>query len=196
MNHKQKLGYTLLGAGIMAVGIIIGQFVTPTLEAQSNGVFDKITCRELEVVDAKGNKAIVLESPVFDFLNPSDKFFLNRISIYNSLTGREAVELASSSYTNNVQVMNHQQDKDHPESFGLRITSGGENNGLFLMNRQGLTAIELNAGLYHRLAIHDYKEIAPSAWEVYSNKFCSKKIRWSRPKDYPFGVGKYFETEW
>ena len=92
--------------------------------------------------------------------------------------------------------MNHQQDKDRPESFGLRITSGGENNGLFLMNRQGLTAIELNAGLYHRLAIHDYKEIAPSAWEVYSNKFCSKKIRWSRPKDYPFGVGKYFETEW
>ena len=29
MNHKQKLGYTLLGAGIMAVGITIGQFVTP-----------------------------------------------------------------------------------------------------------------------------------------------------------------------
>ena len=29
MNHRQKLGYMALGAGIMAVGITIGQFVTP-----------------------------------------------------------------------------------------------------------------------------------------------------------------------
>ena len=28
----------------MAVGIIIGQFITPNIEAQSNGVFDKIPC--------------------------------------------------------------------------------------------------------------------------------------------------------
>ena len=27
MNHKQKLGYMALGAGIMAVGIIIGQII-------------------------------------------------------------------------------------------------------------------------------------------------------------------------
>ena len=60
MNYKQKLGYTLLGAGIMALGIIIGQLGTPDIEAQSNGVFDKITCREIEVVDEDGNKAIVL----------------------------------------------------------------------------------------------------------------------------------------
>ena len=53
MNHKQKLAYILLGAGIMAVGIIIGQFITPNIEAQSNGVFDKIPCRELEVVNGK-----------------------------------------------------------------------------------------------------------------------------------------------
>ncbi len=33
MNHKQKLGYTLLGAGIMAIGIIIGQVITPDIDA-------------------------------------------------------------------------------------------------------------------------------------------------------------------
>ena len=60
MNYKQKLGYIILGAGILAIGIIIGQVITPDIEAQSNGVFDKITYRELEVVDAKSNKAIVL----------------------------------------------------------------------------------------------------------------------------------------
>ena len=192
MNHKQKLGYIVWGAVIMLVGIGIGAVVSPPLIAQREGVFDKITCREIEVVDAKGNRAIVLRSEVFDSPNPSDKLFLNEIAIYNSLTGKDAIELLSTSNSNSVSVMNQQQDKDQHESFGLRITSGGENNGLFLMNRQGVTAIELNTGLYHRLAIHDYKEIAPSAWEVYSNKSCSRKIRWSRGKD-EFTAGKYFE---
>ena len=29
MNHKQKLGYMAIGAGILAIGIIIGQIITP-----------------------------------------------------------------------------------------------------------------------------------------------------------------------
>lgn len=62
MTHKQKFLYTLLGAGIMAVGMTINQVITPTIEAQNNGVFDKIFCRELEVVDAAGNRMIVLGS--------------------------------------------------------------------------------------------------------------------------------------
>ena len=53
MNHKQKLGYTLLGAGIMALGITIGQWRTPDIEAQGEAqMFDKTTCREMEVVVA------------------------------------------------------------------------------------------------------------------------------------------------
>lgn len=62
MNHKQKLGYMALGAGILALGIIIGQIITPDIKAQNNGVFDKITCRELEVVDEKGETGIGLVS--------------------------------------------------------------------------------------------------------------------------------------
>ena len=60
MNQKQRLGYMALGAGILAVGIIIGQIITPDIEAQSNGVFDKIQCREIEVVDKDGETAIRL----------------------------------------------------------------------------------------------------------------------------------------
>ena len=82
MNNKQKLGYTLLGAGIMAVGITIGQWGTPGIEAQSNGVFDKITCRELEVVDKDGNKAIGLQS--------NDKS--NSVSVYDR-QGEQAIDL-------------------------------------------------------------------------------------------------------
>lgn len=60
MNCKQKLGYMALGAGIMAIGITIGQFATPNIAAQSNGVFDKIVCRELTVVDDEGKVAVDL----------------------------------------------------------------------------------------------------------------------------------------
>ena len=60
MNHKQKLGYTVLGAVIMLVGITIGQFVTPNIEAQSDGVFDEIQCRKLTVLDKSGKPAFLL----------------------------------------------------------------------------------------------------------------------------------------
>ena len=62
MNRKQKLGYILIGAGIMALGITIGQSVTPNIEAQSNGVFDEITCRRLKIVDKLGRDAIILNA--------------------------------------------------------------------------------------------------------------------------------------
>ena len=55
MNNKQKFGYMALGAGILALGITIGQFITPDIKAQNNGVFDKIQCSELVAVDKSGN---------------------------------------------------------------------------------------------------------------------------------------------
>ena len=61
MQNKQKLGYMALGAGIMALGIIIGQWGTPDIEAQSNGVFDEITSRSLRIVDKHGKDAILFD---------------------------------------------------------------------------------------------------------------------------------------
>ena len=131
----------------MAVGIAIGQVITPDIEAQNNGVFDKVVCRELEVVDKDGNKAIVLRSKVSDSpYRLPEKFLSNHIAIYNPLTGKDAVLLSSSSTSNNVWVRNHQRDKDAPQSYGLQITSdNGGKNKLVLMNRKGHTAIELSA---------------------------------------------------
>ena len=62
MNHKQKLGYMALGAGILAVGIMVGQFITPDIEAQNNEVFDEIKCREIRVVDEDGYLGISLSA--------------------------------------------------------------------------------------------------------------------------------------
>ena len=60
MNHKQKFGYMALGAGILALGITIGQFITPDIEAQNNGVFDEITCQSLKMLDKAGKVKVVL----------------------------------------------------------------------------------------------------------------------------------------
>ena len=46
----------------MALGITIGQFVTPNIEAQSNGVFGEIVCKKLTLVDKEGKMAVALRS--------------------------------------------------------------------------------------------------------------------------------------
>ena len=44
----------------MLIGLAVGTIVSPPLIAHNNGVFDKITCREIEVIDKDGNEAIWL----------------------------------------------------------------------------------------------------------------------------------------
>ena len=114
MNHKMKLGYMALGAGILAIGIIIGQVVTPDIEAQNNGVFDKITCRSLKVVDKHGNSGIMLGSDdkineviVFDLSSGQKAIWLssepdksNIVGVYNS-SGTRAISLVSTDRMSN-----------------------------------------------------------------------------------------------
>ena len=62
MTHKQKLGYMGLGAAILALGIAIGQVLTPNLDAQQNGVFNRIECNTLTLVDELGGEQIQLSA--------------------------------------------------------------------------------------------------------------------------------------
>ena len=62
MNHKQKLGYMVLGAVIMFIGMAVGATVSPNLIAQSNGIFDEIVCRKLTVVNKGGEEMVVLST--------------------------------------------------------------------------------------------------------------------------------------
>ena len=119
MNYKQKFGYTLLGAGIMAVGITIGQFVIPSIEAQDNGVFDKITCREIEVVDKDGNKAIALFSDVD----------INRLIVYNP-HGKRGIKLESGGWGNYVIVY----EKQDNEKEGVSLAGTSRENYVIVRN--------------------------------------------------------------
>ena len=114
MSHKQKLGYALLGAGIMAVGITIGQFITPNIEAQSNGVFDKITCRELEVLDENGNEAIVLST---ELINRDNKPKANGVLVLDKQGNGGGIYLICGAQKNEIQV----SGEDAIESINLSV---------------------------------------------------------------------------
>ena len=95
MNNKQKLGYTILGAVIMLVGLAVGAVVSPPLIAQRNGVFDEIQCTGLTVVNENNKTMIRLES------NPRE----NAVIVYNK-AGKKALRLTAAILGNLVSVYN------------------------------------------------------------------------------------------
>ena len=112
MNHKQKLGYMALGAGILAIGIIIGQWGTQDIEAQNNGVFDEITCRSLKVVDENGKMAIELSG---------GGEFDNHVTLYNQW-GR-GILLNASKIDNRVSVYDYEGARNRNENEAILLVS-------------------------------------------------------------------------
>lgn len=126
MNHKQKLGYALLGAAVMAIGMTIGQFTTPNIEAQNNSVLDEIVCKKITVVDSDGNPGILLES----------KEKGNQITI-NHEQGKEAISLITESGGALIQL-----DKPSGE-FAAALVNAGPATMLSLGDRADKPAISL-----------------------------------------------------
>ena len=126
MNSKQKLGYTLLGAGVMAVGIIIGQIITPDIKAQTKSVFDNIYCRQIVVEDAEGKPQIILADNRIDVFNKQKEGFISLIA------GNEGNQLL---ITNKVGKA----------GFSLLTVDKGvaQGNILTVSNEQGQTGIAL-----------------------------------------------------
>ena len=81
MNMKQKLTYMLIGCLFTLAGFVLSSlFNTPThVQAQDEkkAVFDKVVCRELEILDKKGTKRISLsvgEDTAYVTLHGEDGF--------------------------------------------------------------------------------------------------------------------------
>ena len=150
MNNKQKLGYTLLGAGIMAIGITIGQFITPNIEAQSNGMFDKIICRSLSVVDEAGKVKCLLSvdedgSGIHIYGKDGNHVIslgadehVNGISLYDK-AGKSAISLNAGKDRNSVKIY----DKAGEE--GIILGVGKDSNNIFVLNKVGNMAFALRA---------------------------------------------------
>ena len=167
MNHKQKLGYMALGAGILAVGIMIGQFVTPDIEAQSNGVFDEITCRKLTVIDKVGKDGIVLDT--------SGRPGRNYIAIFNP-HGNEAFTFSASRVSTNLFIYSA------GERLGVGLSSAADMNLMFVNNPvRGINAFRFHAlPQKNELIVYDKSSGAGVGFYTDSNE--AKQTRFSPPK--------------
>ena len=130
MNNKQKFGYTILGAVIMLIGVGVGAIVSPPLTAQRNGVFGKIQCTELTVIDKSGEPAIRLKTN--DKLGPD-----NHIVIYDPLKQKSAIRLSS-------RVL-HEWVSNHVDIFNPETGT----SGISLDAYDSFSAIDLSAGDRH-----------------------------------------------
>lgn len=171
MNHKQKLGYILLGAGIMVLGITIGQVITPNIEAQNNEVFDEITCRRLKVVDKLGKDAIILNAPEA----------VNAIIVLDK-TGKPAILLGAYESENSVFVMRKVEEgsvklmgtKDKSSVFigdrskadHVGLVAAEDGNLIFLNGKAGEESINLLASEKEGASIIIVDRAGNPAWST------------------------------
>lgn len=152
MNHKQKLGYITLGAVIMLIGMWIGNSTSPPLIAQSNGVFDKIQCRSLEVIDVKGKKSIAL------FASEDS----NGIWIVDKASKRGIVLGAYQGLDNAVTIY----DKDGKQ-VAIRLASDKiRGSGIVIYDNTGKTAIDLVADEMLGNEVHVFDRKGNPKWST------------------------------
>ena len=131
MNTLQKFLYMAIGAGILALGIIIGQSVTPGIKAQSNGVFDTIECHRLVIKNTTDDTSEMYLSPDSMIITRGTKKAIqlqsrehtNELIIYYPKTGKEAVEIFSAGA--GAGIMTYEQRNQSPATF--MISTGHEN---------------------------------------------------------------------
>ena len=196
MNHKMKLGYMAIGAGIMLIGMAVGCAVSPSLVAQRNGVFDKITCHELEVVDKTGTPIAFLgrEKDILDTILDSNAFIIFDMNgetainmsggggIMNGLTvrypgGREAFSAIPHEEGCLVSVKGIKSSRT---AFGLFTD---ENTNTFtIKDPTGKESFRFKA-LPHRneLVVRDKSSGAGIGFYGDSNE--AKQTRWSAPRE-------------
>ena len=129
MKRFEKLGYMALGAGILALGITIGQFVTLPIEAQNkngtDGVFDKITCREIEVIGEFGKTAIELYAAADG----------GSVVAFNSAGKIGGALLANDRYGGSVKVWG--RDGETGEQTGAALATDKHGGRVWVFNNQG-----------------------------------------------------------
>ena len=152
MNHKQKLGYMVLGAVIMLVGLGLGAIVSPPLIAQKYNLFDEIRCSKITVADKYDKPAIVLSSDeatgngivLFNqagkqaaILHASEDG--NSLGIYNP-AGKHAVSLGSSETGSDIALLNEE------EQMAISLLVDKELGRLVaVLNEEGVEAIRLGS---------------------------------------------------
>lgn len=114
MNHKQKMGYTILGAFIMLIGMSIDNFTSPPVTAQSNG---ELTCKQLTFVDETGEPLFILQAKTKEVNN-------HQLSIRNKV-GQETARLTSRIFASSGRALNDLRLFNDKGEVAVALTSGG-----------------------------------------------------------------------
>lgn len=172
MNHKQKLNYTVLGAVIMLIGLVLGAIVATPLIAQNNGVVDEVRCSKLVVVDEAGQPAILLGSIEKD---------INIIALHNS-AGKLAAVLHTKNHGGNLIIYNQDQKNgvllsankqggsidiyNQAEKRGVVLKATNKGNVVALLNEEEEQAISLSSLTKLGNTIDIYDEVGNISWEA------------------------------
>ena len=173
MNHKQKLGYTVLVAVIMLVGLGLGAIVSPPLIAQRDGADDEIVCRKIVVVDENGTPGIILAADEkANGVLLANKLGKNAILLYSGEDGTSAINVFNEKEENVIGLMsfpksitvinvNNESGKD-----AISLSSSPIGNQVVVSDKAGEDAIELQASILLGNLAKISDEEGNVSWEV------------------------------
>ena len=178
MTHIQRSGYMLLGAGLLALGIIIGRMIETRTVVQSGGVFDEIVCRRVTLVDKDGNKAMDLGSS-----DDATDVFSNELSFYDKW-GNLAMLLYARDSSHGIWVYDDRGNR----AFELS-TNHDVANRLLLRDKKGSRAVTMvSSSLGNLVNVHsslDKSYVSLYAWNDKETRVAVRdkggKTRWQAP---------------
>ena len=154
MNHRQKLGYTVLGAAIMLVGLGLGTIFSPPLIAQRDGADDEIVCRKIAIVDENGTPGIILaankEANGVLLANKSGK---DAILLYSGEDGTSAISIFNEKEENVIGLMSFPKSitvlsvNNESGKNAISLSSSPIGNRVVVSDKAGENAIELQASI-------------------------------------------------
>ena len=183
MNHRQKIGYTILGAFIMLIGMLIDNLTSSPVTAQNDG---EITCQKLTFVDETGKPLFYLETghglsifkaDVFNWNTEvsenkevmrltCDGLFGNELKLLNP-EGTEGVRLDASQFGNFVAIFNHEGKEAVSLASKNGRESGVDKNRVRIFNHEGEEAVSLEARMKNTAF---YAQASPIERELISAK--------------------------
>ena len=165
------------------------------IETQSNGVFDKIQCRALEVVDKDGKKAIVLQS------NEDD----NQLVVYkpqNKRTNVVGIKMEANNFTNEIKIVDTTHERRSAIWLYSTVMYGTVNKVMVSHPARGTRLVELaatpqagrlsiggssiflqNSDTQNLILLEDLTNPLQSAFEISSDDGGNYSTRWIRGKD-------------
>ena len=164
MNHKQKIGYAILGAFIMLIGMSIDNLTSSPVTAQNDG---EITCQKLTFVDETGEPLFILQAETLqtellkkhgdDFLEPMSRrlgFYVHRLNIYNK-AGKRVVGVFDTWDQNGVEVCNK------AEEAGIRLSTRS-------VPKSTENVVDIYAKARRAMYLYDYSDYSPRDYRDYT----------------------------